>query len=50
MLLYRLGRYRDAHEHPDRAEKFLKGTQDAEDKERLLVCAGIVMRRLADVN
>jgi tetratricopeptide (TPR) repeat protein len=33
-----------------RAEKFLKGTQDAEDKERLLACAGIVMRRLADVN
>ncbi|MBV8856314.1 MAG: hypothetical protein JOZ02_05060 [Acidobacteria bacterium] len=33
-----------------RAEKFLKGSQDAEDKERLLACAGMVMRRLADVN
>lgn len=33
-----------------RAESFLKGTQDAEDKERLLVCARVVMRRLADVN
>lgn len=33
-----------------RAEKFLKGTQDVEDKERLLACAGIVMRRLGDVN
>ncbi|HEX8118042.1 MAG TPA: helix-turn-helix domain-containing protein [Pyrinomonadaceae bacterium] len=33
-----------------RAERLLKGTQDAEDKERLLACAGIVMRRLADVN
>jgi tetratricopeptide (TPR) repeat protein len=33
-----------------RAEKFLKGTQDAEDKERLLACAGMVMRRLADVS
>ena len=33
-----------------RAEKFLKGTQDAEDKERLLACARIVMRRLADVS
>lgn len=33
-----------------RTEKFLKGTQDAEDKERLLACAGIVMRRLAGVN
>jgi len=32
------------------AERLLKGTQDAEDKERLLACAGIVMRRLADVN
>jgi tetratricopeptide (TPR) repeat protein len=33
-----------------RAEKFLKGTQDAEDKERLLTCARVVMRRLADVS
>jgi len=33
-----------------RAEKFLKGTQDAEDKERLLACARVVMRRLADVS
>lgn len=33
-----------------RAEKLLKGTQDTEDKERLLACAGIIMRRLADVN
>jgi tetratricopeptide (TPR) repeat protein len=33
-----------------RAEKFLKGTQDAEDKERLLAYARIVMQRLADVN
>jgi tetratricopeptide (TPR) repeat protein len=33
-----------------RAENFLKDTQDAEDKERLLTCARIVMRRLADVN
>lgn len=33
-----------------RAYKFLRNTQDAEDKERLLACALIVMRRLADVN
>jgi tetratricopeptide (TPR) repeat protein len=33
-----------------RAEKFLKGTQDAEDKERLMTCARVVMRRLADVS
>ncbi len=33
-----------------RAENYLKDTQDAEDKERLLACARIVMRRLADVN
>ncbi len=33
-----------------RAERLLKGSQDAEDKERLLACAGTVMRRLADVN
>lgn len=33
-----------------RAEKFLKGTQDAEDKERLLKCARVVMRRLAEVS
>jgi tetratricopeptide (TPR) repeat protein len=33
-----------------RAENFLKDTQDTEDKERLLTCARIVMRRLADVN
>ena len=32
-----------------RAENFLKSTQDAEDKERLLACAQIVMRRLADL-
>lgn len=32
------------------AERLLKGTQDAEDKERLLVCARVVMRRLAEVN
>jgi tetratricopeptide (TPR) repeat protein len=32
-----------------RADKFLKGTQDMEDKERLIECARIVMRRLADV-
>jgi tetratricopeptide (TPR) repeat protein len=33
-----------------RADRFLKGTQDMEDKERLLECARIVMRRLADVS
>jgi tetratricopeptide (TPR) repeat protein len=33
-----------------RADKFLKGSQDAEDKERLRGCARIVMRRLAGVN
>lgn len=33
-----------------RAEKFLKGSQDAEDKERLLACARIVMRRLIGVS
>ncbi|HEX7315779.1 MAG TPA: helix-turn-helix domain-containing protein [Pyrinomonadaceae bacterium] len=33
-----------------RAEKLLKGSQDAEDKERLLACARVVMRRLADVS
>jgi tetratricopeptide (TPR) repeat protein len=33
-----------------RAEKLLKDTQDAEDKERLLACARVVMRRLADVS
>jgi len=33
-----------------RAEKLLRGSQDVEDKERLLACARIVMRRLADVN
>lgn len=33
-----------------RAERFLKGTQDVEDKERLLACARIVIRRLADVS
>lgn len=33
-----------------RAEKLLKGTQDAEDKQRLLACARVVMRRLADVS
>lgn len=32
------------------AERLLKGTQDAEDKERLLVCARVVMRRLAEIN
>ena len=32
-----------------RAENFLKSTQDAEDKDRLLACAQIVMRRLADL-
>jgi tetratricopeptide (TPR) repeat protein len=30
-----------------RASDFLKGTQDAEDKERLLVCALIVVKRLS---
>jgi tetratricopeptide (TPR) repeat protein len=30
-----------------RAHELLKGTQDAEDKERLLACAQIVIRRLA---
>jgi tetratricopeptide (TPR) repeat protein len=33
-----------------RAEKLLKGTQDAEDKVRLLKCARVVMRRLAEVS
>ena len=33
-----------------RAEKLLKGTQDAEDKARLLACARVLMRRLADVS
>jgi DNA-binding NtrC family response regulator len=33
-----------------RAENLLKGTQDAEDKERLLACGRIVMQRLAEVN
>jgi tetratricopeptide (TPR) repeat protein len=33
-----------------RAERFLKGTQDAEDKERLMTCARVVMRRLAGVS
>lgn len=32
-----------------RADKFLKGTQDAEDLARLHACARIVMQRLADV-
>ena len=31
-----------------RASRLLKGTQDAEDKERLLACSFIVMRQLAD--
>lgn len=31
-----------------RADRLLKGTQDAEDKERLLLCAHVVMRRLSD--
>jgi tetratricopeptide (TPR) repeat protein len=31
-----------------RAGRLLKGTQDAEDKERLLACALIAMRRLSD--
>jgi tetratricopeptide (TPR) repeat protein len=31
-----------------RASRLLKGTQDAEDKERLLACSLIVMRRLSD--
>ncbi|MDT7690177.1 MAG: MalT-like region [Acidobacteriota bacterium] len=31
-----------------RANRLLKGTQDAEDKERLLACSLIVMRRLSD--
>jgi tetratricopeptide (TPR) repeat protein len=31
-----------------RANRLLKGTQDAEDKERLLACALTVMRRLSD--
>lgn len=33
-----------------RAEWFLKGTQDIEDKERLLACARVIMHRLADVS
>lgn len=33
-----------------RAEKLLKGSQDTDDKERLLACARVVMRRLADVS
>jgi tetratricopeptide (TPR) repeat protein len=32
------------------AEKFLKDSQDVEDKEKLLACARVVMRRLADVS
>ena len=31
----------------ERADEFLKGTQDAEDKERLRACARIVIRRLS---
>ncbi len=31
-----------------RAERLLKGTQDAEDIERLLACARVVMRRLTE--
>jgi tetratricopeptide (TPR) repeat protein len=31
-----------------RAERLLKGTQDAEDRERLLACARVVMRRLSE--
>jgi len=31
-----------------RAERLLKGMQDAEDKERLLACARVVMRRLTE--
>lgn len=38
----------EVYEAYQRAERLLKDTQDAEDKERLLACARVVMRRLSD--
>ena len=39
----------EVYEAYQRAERLLKGTQDAEDRERLLACAPVVMRRLTTV-
>ncbi len=38
----------EVYEAYQRAERLLKDSQDAEDKERLLACARVVMRRLSD--
>ncbi len=38
----------EVYEVYQRAERLLKDSQDAEDKERLLACARVVMRRLSD--
>ena len=38
----------EVYEAYQRAERLLRDTQDAEDKERLLACARVVMRRLSD--
>jgi tetratricopeptide (TPR) repeat protein len=38
----------EVYEAYQRAERLLKDSQDAEDRERLLTCARIVMRRLSD--
>jgi len=38
----------EVYEAYQRADRLLKDTQDAEDKERLLACARVVMRRLSD--
>ncbi len=38
----------EVHEAYLRAKRLLKGTQDAEDKERLLACSLVVMRRLSE--
>ncbi len=39
----------EVYEAYQRAGRLPKGTQDAEDKERLLACAPVVMRRLTTV-
>lgn len=38
----------EVYEAYQRADKLLRETQDAEDKERLIACARVVMRRLSD--